>query len=191
MQTPNDANQEPILETEEVLNEEITQEVTNETTETVADDPLASLAEMKDKYVRLYAEFENFRRRTAKEKIDLIKNAGEDVIKVMLPILDDFDRAQKSFANTETLSQEAQKEISPIKEGVQLIYQKIYRVLEQKGLKQMESTIGKVFDVSEHESITQIPAPTPDMQGKVIDEVEKGYQLNDKVIRFAKVVVGS
>lgn len=142
----------------------------------------AELAESKEKYLRLFADFENLRRRTAKEKLEYIKSANEDVIKVILPVIDDFERAQKSSATVE--------DASVMKEGMQLIYNKLYKTLEQKGLKPMES-IGKSFDPDLHESITQVPAPSEDLKGKVIDEVEKGYFLNDKVLRFAKVIIGS
>ena len=142
----------------------------------------AELAESKDKYLRLYADFENFRRRTSKEKLEYMKVASEDIIKAILPVLDDFERAQKSLSSAEN-SQAA-------KEGMQLIYNKLYKTLEHKGLKPMES-IGKNFDLELHESITQVPAPSEDLKGKVIDEVEKGYFLHDKVIRFAKVIIGS
>ncbi|WP_128544179.1 nucleotide exchange factor GrpE [Larkinella soli] len=140
------------------------------------------LGELKDKYLRLYADFENFRRRTAKEKIDLISTANEGLLVALLPVLDDFERAMKSAETT--------TEVDALKEGVQLIYNKFNKVLEAKGLKPMESK-GQVFDADLHESITQFPAPTDDLKGKVIDEVEKGYFLNEKVIRFAKVIVGS
>jgi molecular chaperone GrpE len=153
------------------------------------------VAEFKDKYMRLYAEFDNFRRRTAKEKADLIKNAGENLMTVLLPVLDDFERAQKSMSSAEKMEnadlEVTKRELSAIKEGIFLIYNKFFRLLEQKGLKPMESSIGKEFNVDEHESITQIPAPSEDMKGKVIDEVEKGYYLHEKVLRFAKVVIGS
>jgi molecular chaperone GrpE len=142
----------------------------------------AELADSKEKYLRLYADFENLRRRTAKEKLEYIKSANEDIIKVILPVIDDFERAQKSSAAVE--------DASVVKEGMQLIYNKLYKMLEQKGLKPMES-VGKSFDPDLHESITQIPAPKEDLKGKVIDEVEKGYLLNDKVLRFAKVIIGS
>jgi molecular chaperone GrpE len=142
----------------------------------------AELADSKEKYLRLYADFENLRRRTAKEKLEYIKSANEDIIKVILPVIDDFERAQKSSANVE--------DPSVVKEGMQLIYNKLYKTLEQKGLKPMES-VGKSFDPDLHESITQIPAPKEDLKGKVIDELEKGYFLNDKVLRFAKVIIGS
>lgn len=149
---------------------------------TEADKLTAELADSKEKYLRLYADFENLRRRTAKERLDYIKSANEDVIKVILPIIDDFERAYKSNANVE--------DANVVKEGMQLIYNKLYKTLEQKGLKPME-TVSKSFDPDLHESITQIPAPSEDMKGKVVDEVEKGYFLNDKVLRFAKVIIGS
>jgi len=143
----------------------------------------AELQEAKDKYVRLYADFENFRRRTAKEKIEQVKLANEGLLRDLLPILDDFERALKSFDSAE--DKEA------ISEGVKLIQDKFGKTLLNKGLKPMESSIGKVFDVEEHESIAQVPAQSEDQKGKVIDEIERGYYLHDKVVRFAKVVVGS
>jgi molecular chaperone GrpE len=193
MQNPNDNAQEVQPDIENATSEDIAveAEIVAEDSQT---DTAGELAEAKDKYLRLFAEFENFRRRTAKEKTDLIKNAGEDIIKAMLPIIDDFERAQKAFdksSDLATLSEEAQKEILALKEGVTLIQNKLLRTLEQKGLKVMDSSIGKTFDVNEQESITNIPAPSDDMRGKVIDEVERGYYLNDKILRFAKVVVGS
>ena len=139
------------------------------------------LAEMKDKYLRLYADFENFRRRTAKERLELIGTANADTMKNILPVVDDFERAIKSF--------DATTEVKPLKEGVDLIYQKLYKTLESKGLKPMK-TVGLPFDAELHESIAQYPAPSPELKGMVVDEVEKGYFLNDKVIRYAKVVVG-
>ncbi|WP_026999855.1 nucleotide exchange factor GrpE [Eisenibacter elegans] len=146
-------------------------------------DPLAELAETKDKYLRLYADFENFRRRTSKERLELINSASQDLIQALLPVVDDFERAQKSIGDApETLA---------IREGIDLIYNKLIRVLESKGLKAMESSVGKPFDSETQEAITQIPAPQDELKGKVVDELEKGYLLNEKVIRYAKVVVGS
>lgn len=149
-------------------------------------DPLesakAEIAELKDKYLRLYADFENFRRRTAKEKLEMISGASADTVKLILPIVDDFERARISF--------ESSTEIDALKEGVDLIYTKLYKALESKGLKAMESK-GADFDAEIHESIAQFPAPSEDLKGKVIDEIEKGYYLNDKVIRYAKVIVGA
>lgn len=135
-----------------------------------------------DRYLRLYAEFDNFRRRTAKEREEARKSEGKDVIAALLPVLDDFDRAIRSMENT--------TDIAAVKEGVVLIQNKLKNVLAQKGLKEMQS-IGSTFDPEIHEAITNIPAPAEDQKGKVIDEMEKGYYLNDKVVRFAKVIVGS
>jgi len=141
----------------------------------------AEVAEAKDKYIRLYSEFENFRRRTAKEKIDTIMNATEGLMKDLIPVLDDFERAQKSMETSE--------DVKAIKEGIDLIFNKFQKTLSSKGLKAMESK-DQIFDVELHECITQFAAGD-DKKGLVIDEVEKGYFLNEKVIRYAKVVVGS
>jgi molecular chaperone GrpE len=160
---------------------EVTVEETGEQPQ-AADKSAQELAELKDKYLRLYADFENFRRRTAKEKIDLISTANEGLLVTLLPVLDDFERAMKSVETT--------SDVDALKEGVQLIFNKFSKALEAKGVKPMESK-GQAFDADLHESVTQFPAPSDDLKGKVIDEVEKGYFLNDKVIRFAKVIVGS
>jgi len=145
----------------------------------------AELSEMKDKYLRLYSDFENFRRRTAKEKLDLISNAGEELMKALIPVLDDFERAMKAAEKNDS------EELKPVKEGVQLIYNKFLKTLQSKGLKAMEDLKEKPFDTELHEAITQIPAPTPELKGKVLDVIEKGYFLNEKVIRYAKVVTGA
>jgi molecular chaperone GrpE len=142
------------------------------------------LAEQKDKYLRLYADFENFRKRAAKERIELIQSANEGLIRNILPVVDDFERSLKALTDNKNLTVESAKE------GSQLIFNKLYKTLEQAGLKPMNAQ-GKNFDMELHESITQIPAPTEDLKGKVVDEVEKGYFLHDKVVRFAKVVIGS
>jgi len=139
-------------------------------------------AALNDKYLRLFAEFDNYKRRTQKERIELLQTAGKDVIVSLLPVLDDFDRANKAI--------DSATDINPIREGITLVHNKLKSVLSQKGLKEMES-IHTVFDTDNHEAITKIPAPNEEMKGKVMDELEKGYTLNDKVIRFAKVVVGS
>ena len=139
-------------------------------------------AALNDKYLRLFAEFDNFKRRTQKERVELLQTAGKDVIVSLLSVLDDFDRANKAM--------EGATDVTPIREGINLVHTKLKNLLAQKGLKEMES-INTVFDTDNHEAITKIPAPTEDMKGKVMDELEKGYTLNDKVIRFAKVVVGS
>ena len=140
------------------------------------------IAALNDKYLRLFAEFDNFKRRTQKERVELLQTAGKDVIVSLLSVLDDFDRALKS---TETAA-----DVQAVREGVILIHSKLKNLLVQKGLKEMES-INTTFDTDLHEAITKVPAATEDQKGKVIDELEKGYTLNDKVIRFAKVVVGS
>ncbi|HUR11153.1 MAG TPA: nucleotide exchange factor GrpE [Flavitalea sp.] len=136
--------------------------------------------ELKDKYLRQVAEFDNFRKRNARERLELIQTAGKEVIVQLLVILDDMDRAEKQVgsADTETTLQ-----------GVQLVFAKLRNILQAKGLKAM-TTVGNDFDPDMHEAITEIPAPNPALVGKVVDELEKGYYLNDKIIRFAKVVVG-
>jgi len=140
----------------------------------------AELAEQKDKYLRLFAEFDNFKRRTAKERLEQMQTAGKDVIIPLLEVLDDCDRAEKQLQTSDDITQ--------LKEGVQLVFNKLKNTLQAKGLKAMES-INSDFDVEKHEAITEVPAG-PEMEGKVVDEIEKGYYLNDKLIRFAKVVVG-
>ncbi len=138
------------------------------------------LAEAKDKYVRLYAEFENHRRRTAREKLEMIQGANEHLLTVLLPVLDDFERAEKSFKDKNDKSSE----------GFFLIQNKFKKILEQYGVKQMDVEKGSPFNADLHEAITQV-LTEEDLKGKIVDVVEKGYQLNDKVIRFAKVVIGS
>jgi len=137
--------------------------------------------ELNDQYLRLMAEFDNARKRNTKERIELFKTAGQDIIQAMLPVLDDFDRAVKQM--------EKAHDILAVKEGVLLIQNKMKSILEHRGLQEMKS-IGNDFNVEHHEAITEVPAPDENMKGKVIDEVEKGYSLNDKIIRFAKVIVG-
>ncbi len=137
--------------------------------------------ELKDKYIRLLAEFENFKKRSIRERIQLMDTAAEDTLLSILPVLDDFDRAKKVA--------EMENSTEQFSDGVALVYNKLYANLAQKGLKPMEST-GEIFDPELHEAITEIPAPSPEMKGRVVDTVETGYYLNDKIIRFAKVVVG-
>lgn len=141
------------------------------------------LTESKDKYLRLYADFENLRKRSIKEKAELIQNANANLLKDLLSVLDDFERAQKSMEESE--------DIKALKEGIDLIHNKFFKILQNKGVKLMENQIEQPFDLETQESITQIPVPTEEMKGKVVDVIEKGYFLNDKVLRFAKVVVGS
>jgi molecular chaperone GrpE len=141
------------------------------------------LAEAKDKFLRLYSEYDNFRRRTAKEKLELMQTANEDLMVTLLPVLDDFERAGTSFSD--------ETNIKEIKEGVNLISQKFMNVLQQKGLKQMDTKKGAEFDADLHEAITQIPAPKAKLKGKIVDTIEKGYYLGEKVVRHARVVIGN
>lgn len=156
------------------LNEPITDEPEIETLRN-------ELGEMKDKFIRKVAEFENFKKRNSKERIELIQTAGKEVIVDLLEVLDDCERAEKQLNTSEDISQ--------AKEGVMLVFNKLKSILTAKGLKPME-TINKDFNPDMHEAIAEIPAPTKAQKGKVIDEIQKGYYLNDKIIRFAKVVVG-
>jgi len=146
------------------------------------EDPNVRINELNDKLLRLYSEFDNYRKRTIKEKTELSRTASEDLITELLPVLDDFDRAMKSFETTDSLE--------ALKEGVQLIYSKLRNILTNKGLQEI-SSLGENFDTDHQEAIAHIPAPSEDQKNKVVDEVVKGYKLNEKVIRFAKVVVGS
>ena len=146
----------------------------------IADKLQKEIDEQKDKYIRLFAEFDNYKRRSAKERIELIQTAGREVITSLLDVLDDCDRAEKQLQKSEDIEQ--------IKEGVQLVFGKLRNTLLSKGVKAMES-IGTDFDVEKHEAITEIPAPTEALKDKIVDEVTKGYYLNDKLIRFAKVVL--
>ncbi len=139
------------------------------------------IVELNDKYLRLAAEYDNYRKRTLKERMELTKNAGEDILVNILPVMDDFERALGSIDQA--------KEISSVKEGVQLIYNKFREFLKQRGVKEIEAK-EKDFDTDLHEAITKIPAPNKKLKGKVVDIIEKGYYLNDKVIRFSKVVIG-
>lgn len=136
----------------------------------------------KDKFLRLFAEFENYKRRTSKERIELFKTASEDVMVSLLPVIDDFERALTHI--------EEDKEAEELRKGVLLIYQKMLSTLEQKGLAQIKVAQGDVFNADEHEAVTQIPAPSEDLKGKIIDVIEKGYVLGEKIIRFPKVVIG-
>jgi molecular chaperone GrpE len=172
----------------EVENNENKAENSPETAPETQEAPLSELeqikldlADQKDKYLRLMAEFENFRRRTAKERLDLIQTAGKDVIVSMLDVLDDCDRAEKQLNSAD--------DISVQKEGIQLVFNKVRSTLQSKGVTAMES-LHKDFNVELHEAITEVPVTDNKQKGKVMDEITKGYFLNDKIIRFAKVVVG-
>lgn len=138
-------------------------------------------SELNDKYLRLTAEFDNYRKRTLKEKMELMKSAGESLLVNILPIVDNFERALKSMDDT--------KEVDAIKEGVKLIYNSFVEFMKTNGVKEIEA-LNKEFDLDEHEALTKIPAPEKKLKGKVVDVIEKGYKLNDKVIRYSKVVVG-
>jgi len=140
------------------------------------------LATEKDKFMRLFAEFQNYKKRTTRERIELFKTASQDVMTSMLPILDDFERALTHI--------EEDKEAEELRKGVLLIYNKLINTLEQKGLSKIDVNQGDDFNADDHEAVTQIPAPSDDLKGKIIDVVERGYKLGDKVIRFPKVVIG-
>jgi molecular chaperone GrpE len=156
------------------------QHLSNEDAEEGAEKIQAELDEQKDKYLRLVAEFDNFKRRNAKERIEMIQTAGKDVIVSLLEVLDDCDRAEKQLKDLQDTDSH--------KEGIQLVFNKLRSKLQARGLTAMES-INTEFDVEKHEAITEVPAK-PEQKGKVVDEIQKGYYLNDKIIRFAKVVVG-
>lgn len=169
---------------EQVLEETPQNESENPTeTENIESKLESEVAELKEKYLRLYSDFENFRKRTAKERIELIKTASEDVLKDLIPVVDDFERAFKAS--------ESENDPMKIREGNQLIFHKLVRILEFKGLKAMEDLAGKPFNPDTQEAITQIPAPSEELKGTVIDVIEKGYTLGDKVVRYAKVVTGA
>lgn len=185
-------NEEPVAEnaaqTEETPAEETAQAEEAPAQELTVEEQLANMLaeaqqmvnEEKDRYLRLAAEFDNYRKRTLKEKAELIKNGGEKTLTAILPVLDDFERALKNM--------EATEETRAMKEGVELIFNKFNKVLEQEGLQKIE-TEGQAFDVDFHEAIALIPAPSEDLKGKILDCVQTGYKLNDKVIRHAKVAV--
>ena len=141
----------------------------------------SELAQEKDKFLRLFAEFENYKRRTSKERIELFSTASQDVIQALLPVLDDFDRAIVELSKHEE---------SELSKGVELIKNKLNNTLQQKGLSLVEVNKGDDFNADNHEAVTQIPAPTDDLKGKIIDVIEQGYKLGEKVIRFPKVVIG-
>ncbi len=165
-------NEVPVEATETTIEEQVTAEPTLE----------EKIAQEKDKFLRLFAEFENYKKRTSRERIELFKTANQDLMSVLLPVLDDFERALTHI--------EDDKEAEELRKGVLLIYQKLLTTLGNKGLSVVEVAKGDVFDAEYHEAITQVPSPSEDMKGKVVDIVEKGYKLGDKTIRFPKVVIG-
>ncbi len=172
------------IETEQVDNVqnetvEVEQQLADE--QTIEEKLQEEIKQEKDKFLRLFAEFENYKRRTSKERIELFKTANEEVMKALLPVLDDFDRAYIEISKTEE---------KDLLKGVELISNKLKTTLEQKGLSALKVSNGDVFNADNHEAITQIPAPSADLKGKIIDVIEKGYALGDKVIRFPKVIIG-
>lgn len=167
---------------QENIQEENLEQDSKQETEIDAEEQLKlQLGEANDKYTRLFAEFDNYKKRTSKERIELIQTAGQGIITKLLPVLDDFDRALAAM--------ESAQDVESVKTGVELVNSKLRKMLEMEGLKEME-VMEKDFDADFQEAITTIPAPSEEMKNKVIDVVEKGYTLNDKVIRFAKVVIG-
>lgn len=158
------------------------QEPTVEETDTKKEDAQSSLEEeitsLKDQHLRLFAEFENYKKRTSRERLELFETAGQELMTALIPIIDDFKRALENL------------EGSDAQEGVQLIFNKFENTLKNKGLKAMEDTTGKIFDVDTMEAVTRIPAPDKSMKGKVVDQLETGYYLGKKIIRYAKVVIG-
>ncbi len=185
-ETENTMTENEQMEKEENVAEEPVAEEQAKKEEQEEKDPLEKLQDeyntLNDKYLRMYSEFENFRRRTAKERLELMKTAGEDMFVLLLPVLDDFKRAMENMRTA--------KDVASVEEGVELIYNKLNKELSNKGLKPMDAK-GKKFDSEYHEALTQIPAPSKKEKGKVVDVIEEGYFLHEKVIRFAKVVVGS
>ncbi|MGB0851414.1 MAG: nucleotide exchange factor GrpE [Bacteroidia bacterium] len=168
-------------EEEKIVSEENVDTAENETEEVKEPTPEEKIAELNDKYLRLYSEFDNYRKRTTKERIELFKTAGQDIMTDLIPVIDDFERALQNM--------DKKADVKAVRKGVDLVYNKFKNTLESKGLKPFKS-IENEFDPEIHEAITKIPAPSKKLKGKVVDEIEKGYKLNDKVIRFAKVVVG-
>lgn len=188
MNQENSENVEKDLTNEEIVNE--TETTTAEHAEgvgsaeelTVEEKLGEDLAKEKDKFLRLFAEFENYKKRTSKERLDLFRTANQEVLQALLPVMDDFDRAMIQIAKSED---------ELLLKGVELIHNKLKDTLMSKGLEQVELKAGDVFNADFAEAITQIPAPTPDLKGKIVDVLEKGYKLGDKIIRFPKVVIGN
>jgi len=175
--------EEEIENSKSVNETELNEEIEAEQEEIAVEDQLRDdLAKEKDKFLRLFAEFENFKKRTSKERMDLFKTAGQDVIVSLLPVMDDFDRALKEISKSED------KELF---KGVELISNKFRETLKNKGLEEMKVGPGDVFDAEMHDAVTQIPAPEKKLKGKIIDVIEKGFKLGDKIIRHPKVVVGN
>ena len=190
MSKKNKTNTEELEKEQESKDSKVSSDHTDTSKETKKEPALSKdeqlenqLAGEKDKFMRLFAEFENYKKRTTKERIELFKTASQDVMVAMLPVLDDFERALSHI--------EEDKEAEELRKGVLLIYQKLMTTLEQKGLTKIEINKGDTFDAEVHEAVTQIPAPSDDLKGKIIDVIEKGYKLGEKIIRFPKVVTGN
>jgi|TARA_B110000967_G_scaffold182086_1_gene199755 molecular chaperone GrpE len=181
MSKKEDIKDQEIKNEQETIQIEQNQEVE---VEVVEEEPTSEeiIQAEKDKFLRLFAEFENYKKRTTRERIELFKTAGQELMTSLLPVVDDFERALAHI--------EEDKEAEELRKGVLLVYQKFYNTLELKGLLKIETNAGDVFDAEIHEAITQIPAPSEDLKGKIIDCVEKGYKLGDKIIRYPKVVIG-
>ncbi len=170
---------ENIEEKDEMQQEQV---VENTVELTVEEQLTEDLAKEKDKFLRLFAEFENYKKRTAKERLDLFKTANKEVLEAMLPVLDDFDRAWTQIASSQD---------EALVKGVELIHEKLKNTLSSKGLEVVELKAGDTFDADYAEAITQIPSPSEEIKGKIVDVIEKGYKLGDKIIRFPKVVIGN
>ncbi|MCL4128820.1 UNVERIFIED_CONTAM: hypothetical protein GTU68_017844 [Idotea baltica] len=181
MSTEEKSNKEEFQDTDQIQDE---QSDAKENIEEVVEEPTTEelIQKEKDTYLRLFAEFENYKKRTSRERIELFKTANQEVMTAILPVLDDFERALTHIDDD--------KEAEELRKGVLLIYQKLIKTLEQKGLTKSEVKKGDTFDAEIHEAITQIPAPSKKLKGKVIEVIEKGYMLGDKIIRFPKVVIG-
>lgn len=180
------SKKEELKNEENNIENEVSQVEQNQEIKTKEEQKEASLEDQlqgeKDKFIRLFAEFENYKKRTTKERIDLFKTANQELMSSLLPVIDDFERAMSHMDGSD--------ETKELRAGVDLIYQKFFKTLEQKGLSHIEVNNGDAFDAEIHEAITQIPAPSEDLKGKIIDCVEKGYKLGEKIIRFPKVVIG-
>jgi molecular chaperone GrpE len=170
------------IEKDNIQGENVSENQENQTELSVEEQLQEELAKEKDRFLRLFAEFENFKKRTSKERLDLLKTANQEVLQAMLPILDDFDRAWAQIEKSEDAA---------LVQGIALIHDKLKSTLVGKGLEQIEVKPGDAFDADFAEAITQIPAPTPELKGKIVDVIEKGYKLGDRIIRFPKVVVGN
>ena len=182
MSKKEDLKEEEINTAEEIQQIDENQEVVEEV-EAEAPTAEALLLAEKDKFLRLFAEFENYKKRTTRERIELFKTAGQEVMTSLLPVVDDFERALSHI--------EEDKEAEEVSKGILLVYQKFYNTLAQKGLSKIATNAGDVFDAEIHEAITQIPAENDKMKGKIIDVIESGYKLGEKIIRYPKVVVGN